>query len=143
MSDKRSLSRGRTKTGYFWAIARDDRPWLGPEPPGVAYTYAPGRGAVHALKLLEGYTGVVQCDGYIAYKTLVDPAKERNCADRITLAFCWSHLRRRFVEIERRANVYRERQALTTGPAPTAKEALLNCRRSAAFGVISRFRQQS
>lgn len=37
--------RGRTKTGYFWAIARDGRPWKGPEPPGVAYTYAPGRGA--------------------------------------------------------------------------------------------------
>ena len=48
--------RGRTKTGYFWAIARDDRPWKGPEPPGVAYTYAPGRGAVHALKLLDNYT---------------------------------------------------------------------------------------
>ena len=46
--------RGRTKTGYFWAIARDDRPWRGPEPPGVVYSYAPGRGAVHALKLLDG-----------------------------------------------------------------------------------------
>jgi len=100
--------RGRTKTGYFWAIARDDRPWQGEDPPGVAYTYAPGRGAVHALKLLDAYTGIVQCDGYTAYKTLTN----RERADRITLAFCWSHLRRRFVEIER------------TSPAPTAKEAL-------------------
>jgi transposase len=33
VSDKRSLNRGRTKSGYFWAIARDDRPWHGPEPP--------------------------------------------------------------------------------------------------------------
>ena len=38
--------RGRTKKGYFWAIARDDRPWGGTDPPAVAYTYAPGRGAV-------------------------------------------------------------------------------------------------
>jgi transposase len=45
--------RGRTKKGYFWAIARDDRPWGGTDPPAVAYSYAPGRGAVHALKLLE------------------------------------------------------------------------------------------
>ena len=105
--------RGRTKTGYFWAIARDDRPWQGPEPPGVAYTYAPGRGAVHALKLLGNYTGVVQCDGYAAYKTLTDPGRKTNCAETITLAFCWSHLRRRFVEIER------------TSPAPAAKEALV------------------
>ena len=59
--------RGRTKKGYFWAIARDDRPWGGTDPPAVAYTYAPGRGAVHALKLLETYRGIVQCDGYAAY----------------------------------------------------------------------------
>jgi transposase len=39
--------RGKTKTGYLWAIARDDRPWGGSDPPAVAYTYAPGRGAEH------------------------------------------------------------------------------------------------
>src|SRR5256884_9636451 len=33
--------RGRTKKGYFWAIARDDRPWGGTDPPAVAYSYAP------------------------------------------------------------------------------------------------------
>jgi transposase len=104
--------RGRTKTGYFWAVARDDRPWQGSDPPGVAYTYAPGRGAVHALKLLDDYSGIVQCDGYTAYKTLADPARDQERAGRITLAFCWSHLRRRFVEIERASS------------APTAKEAL-------------------
>ena len=42
--------RGRTKQGYFWAIARDDRPWGGTDPPAIAYSYAPGRGAVHALE---------------------------------------------------------------------------------------------
>ena len=26
----------KTKTGYFWALARDDRPWGGGVPPGVA-----------------------------------------------------------------------------------------------------------
>ena len=39
--------RGKTKTGYFWAIARDDRPWGGANPPAVVYTYAPGRSAEH------------------------------------------------------------------------------------------------
>ena len=29
---------GKTKKGYFWALARDDRAWNGPEPPGVAFT---------------------------------------------------------------------------------------------------------
>src|SRR5947207_4846409 len=88
--------RGRTKKGYFWAIARDDRPWGGTDPPAVAYTYAPGRGAIHGLKLLESYRGIVQCDGYAAYKTIADDART---GDAITLAFCWVHLRRQFFDI--------------------------------------------
>src|SRR6202171_6324767 len=100
--------RGRTKKGYFWAIARDDRPWGGTDPPAVAYTYAPGRGAVHALKLLDGYRGIVQCDGYSVYKTIADTAADA----AITLAFCWAHLRRRFFDV------------VQAGPAPIASEAL-------------------
>jgi hypothetical protein len=100
--------RGRTKKGFFWAIARDDRPWGGTDPPAVAYTYAPGRGAVHALKLLDGYRGIVQCDGYAAYKTIANAAS----GEAITLAFCWSHLRRRFFDIAESV------------PAPIASEAL-------------------
>jgi transposase len=60
--------RGPIKQGYFWAIARDDRPWGGTDPPAIAFSYAPGRGAVHGLKLLEGYRGIVQCDA--AYKKI-------------------------------------------------------------------------
>src|SRR5438128_4515474 len=67
--------RGRTKKGYCSAIARDDRPWGGTDPPAVAYSYAPGRGAVHALKLLADYRGIVQCDGYAAYKTIADNSR--------------------------------------------------------------------
>jgi transposase len=100
--------RGRTKKGFFWAIARDDRPWGGADPPAVAYTYAPGRGAVHALKLLDGYRGIVQCDGYAVYKTIANAASD----EPITLAFCWSHLRRRFFDL------------VQDGPAPIASEAL-------------------
>ena len=36
--------RGKTKTGFLWAIARDDRPWGGTDPPAVVYSYEPGRG---------------------------------------------------------------------------------------------------
>ena len=52
--------RGRTKTGYFWVLARDDRPWRGRAPPAVVYSYAPGRGGEHAIALLRGYAGVLQ-----------------------------------------------------------------------------------
>jgi transposase len=100
--------RGRTKQGYFWAVARDDRSWGGTDPPAIAYSYAPGRGAVHAFKLLEGYRGIVQCDGYAAYKSIADAAP----GEAITLAFCWAHLRRRFFDIAKGGN------------APIASEAL-------------------
>ena len=79
--------RGRTKTGYLWAIARDDRPWAGPDPPAVAYLYAPGRGAEHAIRPLAGFHGVLQVDGYAAYKALADPAR---AGGPVTLAYCWS-----------------------------------------------------
>ena len=111
--------RGRTKKGYFWAIARDDRAWDGTDPPAIAYSYAPGRGAVHALKLLDGYRGVVQCDGYAAYKTIANKAP----GEAITLAFCWAHLRRRFFDIAK------------GGDAPIASEAL---ERIAALYVIEK-----
>jgi transposase len=66
--------RGRTKQGYFWAIARDDRPWGGSQPPAVVYSYAPGRGHTHPNTLLGGYRGILQCDGYSAYKKFADPS---------------------------------------------------------------------
>jgi hypothetical protein len=85
--------RGKTKKGYAWAIARDDRPWGGADPPAVVFHYAPGRGAEHAKALLGGYQGILQCDGYGAYKTLAA------AGDGVTLAFCWSHVRREFIEL--------------------------------------------
>jgi transposase len=102
--------RGRTKTGYFWSIARDDRAWRGGTgPPAVVHTYAPGRGAEHAMALLAGYRGIVQCDGYAAYKQLAHRGRAGNA---VVLAFCWAHWRRRFFEIAK------------GGGAPIAEEAL-------------------
>jgi transposase len=118
--------RGRTKTGYFWAIARDDRPWAGTDPPGVVYTYAPGRGAAVGLKPLAGYAGIVQCDGYAVYKQMADPKREGGGA---TLAFCWSHLRRRFYDIAQ------------GGASPLASEAL--DRFAALYAIEARIRGRS
>jgi transposase len=101
--------RGHTKRGYFWAIARDDRPWGGKDPPAVVYTYAPGRGKEHARALLGGYRGILQCDGYAAYQSLMDPTGK--AGPRI-LAFCWSHVRRGFYDLAK------------TGATPIATEAL-------------------
>ena len=88
--------RGRTKQGYFWAMARDDRPWAGDQPPAVVYSYAPGRGHIHANALLGGYRGILQCDGYSAYKKF---GGSKSADPAVTLAFCWSHVRRGFYDL--------------------------------------------
>jgi transposase len=80
---------GRTKTGWLWALARDDRPWGGADPPAAAFLYAEGRGAEDAARHLSGFSGVLQVDGYAAYRSLADPRRPGGPA---TLALCWSHL---------------------------------------------------
>jgi transposase len=106
--------RGTTKTGQIFAYVRDDRPWGGGDPPGVAYVYAPDRKAERPIAHLAGFRGILQVDGYAGYKVLAEKADVR-------LAYCWSHVRRRFYELAQ------------SGPAPIASEAL---RRIAALYKI-------
>jgi transposase len=97
--------RGRTKLGQLWAYARDDRPWGGTDPPGVAYVYAPDRKAERPITHLAGFKGTLQVDGYAGYRALAERGD-------VQLAFCWAHVRRRFYELA------------VAGPAPIASEAL-------------------
>jgi transposase len=90
--------RGKTKSGYFWAVAQDQSGWAGTEHRAVAYTYTPGRGADHATALLKGFAGVLQTDGYAVYKTL---AAHRN---DVVLAHCWAHSRRKFYDLAQSGN---------------------------------------
>ena len=61
--------RRKTKTGQLWAYARDDRPWGGPEPPGVAYVYEPDRKHERPAAHLAGFAGCLQVDGYGALQS--------------------------------------------------------------------------
>ena len=85
--------RGRTKTGQLFAYARDDRPWGGTDPPGVAYIYAPDRTARQPMAHLSGFRGVLQVDGYAGYKALARQGE-------VQLAFSWSHVRRGFYDLD-------------------------------------------
>ena len=91
--------RQKTKTGYFWALARDDRPWSGAAPPGVAFTYAPGRGGQYADDILKGFSGVLQVDGYAGYNRLLKRTEQG-----IQLAYCWAHARRKLHEVAKNSS---------------------------------------
>lgn len=114
--------RGRTKTGQLWAYARDDRPWAGPDPPGVAYVYAPDRTAERPIAHLAGFRGTLQVDGYEGYKALAKRGEVR-------LAFCWSHVRRQFYDLA------------ASGAAPIATEAL--ARIAALYKIEAEIRGRS
>jgi len=88
--------RGKTKTGYLWALARDDRGWAGNDPPGVVYFYAPGRGGKYAEAFVDGFSGVLQVDGYAGYNRL---KRQDRDGGALTLAYCWAHARRKLHEI--------------------------------------------
>lgn len=115
--------RGRTKTGQLWTYARDDRPWAGSDRPAVAYVYAPDRTYARPGQHLAGFTGILQVDGYGAYRELAS-------AGAVELAFCWAHVRRKFYEL----------QAGDT-PAPIASEAL--ARIASLYAVEAEIRGQS
>lgn len=89
--------RGRTKTGFLWALARDDRSWGGDDPPGVVYFYAPDRRGENAETFLTGFNGTLQLDGYQGYNRLTRP--DRKGGDPIIVAHCWTHARRKLKEI--------------------------------------------
>lgn len=118
--------RGRTKTGYLWALARDDRPWGGNDPPGVVYFYAPGRSGKHAETFLKGYSGVLQVDGYAGYNRLSHAGREEGA---LTLAYCWTHARRKLHDIAQ------------TNTAPIAAEGLQKI--AALYAIEKEIRGQS
>ena len=86
--------RGKTKIGYLWAIARDDRGWNGENveaargaagnktgPPCVIFNYAPGRGGKYAEEFLTGFNGILLV---VLCQHLHPPAAR-------TYGKCWNH----------------------------------------------------
>jgi transposase len=77
---------GKTKQGYFWTCSR----------PGgdVVYRWETSRASacLHNVLPLD-FQGIVQCDGYAAYRAFAD---SRN--GKIRLSGCWAHVRRKFYE---------------------------------------------
>jgi transposase len=62
-----------------------------PQKPIVLYHYDPGRGAEVAKRLLEGFSGYLQTDGYAVYHAAV-------AVHGLTPVGCMAHARRKFME---------------------------------------------
>src|SRR6201996_3089470 len=86
--------RGRAKTGRIWCYAVEDRPWAGPTHPVAAYVYAEDRKGSRPTAHLAGFRGVLQVDGYDGFKRLALDRADSS----VTLAFCWTHMRRGFYD---------------------------------------------
>jgi transposase len=110
--------------------------WTIAAPDAVAYRLEDSRSAKAASKLLGDYSGVTMCDGYSAYESL---AKKGGA---FTLAHCWAHVRRKFVEAEEFfpkecgevlamiAELYEVESRCATGPPGDAMRTQLRDERS-------------
>lgn len=67
-----------------------------PDRPAVLFHYDPSRSEAVPSRLLDGFEGVLQTDGYAGYN--------QACRDNpITRIGCWDHARRKFVEASKAA----------------------------------------
>lgn len=73
----------RSTRWHAWALTSYD---------AVVYCIEDGRSANDARKLLDGYSGVLMCDGYGVYESL---AKGK---PQLVLVHCWAHVRRSFID---------------------------------------------
>ncbi|RDD60538.1 IS66 family transposase, partial [Ferruginivarius sediminum] len=98
------------KEGRIWAYVRDDRPWGGADPPGVAYYFSPDRKGAHPQRHLAAFEGILQADAYAGFRKLYEPGLDD--ASTIREAACWAHLRRDFHDVWKATGSEIAREAL-------------------------------
>jgi transposase len=81
----RLMAKSERKKYWAWCVTSADTAY---------YRIFDNRAKGSAQQLLSGYRGTVVADGYGAYEALA------RAGPGFTLAHCWAHVRRKFVEIE-------------------------------------------
>ena len=79
------IGNSKQSDGYLWVMSNQG---------GSYYRFEPTRSGQIAKELLGPYGGPVVVDGYGGYKSGL---KENH---GVVLSFCWSHVRRKFTDIE-------------------------------------------
>ena len=80
--------RSSTSDKYMW-VSRSSLP----EQPSVLFEYDPSRSQEIPLRLLDGFSGYLQTDGYSGYNAVCKQ-------NEITQLGCWDHARRKFKEAQ-------------------------------------------
>lgn len=79
------INNKKESDGYMWIMSNQA---------GSYYQFEPTRSGAIAKELVGPYQGPVVVDGYSGYKSSLSGI------EGLTLAFCWSHGRRKFTDIE-------------------------------------------
>jgi|TARA_R110000823_G_C15928353_1_gene499267 transposase len=82
---------GKTAQAQKWMWVTRGGP---PDRPSVLFAYDPSRSGEVAERLLDGFTGILQADGYSGYGAVCKQQGIRRIG-------CWDHARRKFVEASR------------------------------------------
>jgi transposase len=85
MSEQERIKHDKNKSWQVWTLATDK---------AVYYEIQDGRSMKAAEKVLRDYQGIILCDGYVVYEALA--GRKPN----VVLAFCWSHVRRKYKDIQ-------------------------------------------
>lgn len=76
-----------TSTSYFWGVCNGETAF-----PVLLFEYDPSRSGQVPLRLLEGFTGALQTDGYDGYNAVVR-------LQRLLHLGCWAHVVRKFKDV--------------------------------------------
>jgi transposase len=100
--------RSNTTKSYMWVFR------AGPlDRPVVLFRYHPTRSGETALKMVDGYQGYIQSDGYVGYDYL-------SGKPGVTLLGCMVHARRKFMAVVKVRKKERGKKAATKGLADEA-----------------------
>ncbi len=124
--------RENTQTSYIWLRVYNGRE------PAASYRYYPTRAALAAEELTDGFEGILQSDGYGAYRSLV-----KQSDGRLSSAFCLTHVRRKFYDIVVGTNgrtAKKSASQATKGIGRIAQQFVQDI--GAIFALESRLREQ-
>ena len=82
--------KGKCGQGYLWTYRAQDR--------GVLFEWFASRAADCLSAMLSTYRGQLQTDGYLVYDTFFNKGENQALRERIELAACWAHVRRKFFD---------------------------------------------